>query len=76
MKFIPKISGKINREFSQVKPDGNIYCYQAADVGKVNEPIPTGKILVQLTSDRQLKIEHQSSECGNDAFVNPAMYNR
>ncbi|MAE42571.1 hypothetical protein CMO93_02265 [Candidatus Woesearchaeota archaeon] len=76
-KFIPKDSGFVDREFSQVTADGNIYCYQAADVGKVNEPIPTGKILVQMTSDTQLKIEHQSGSCnGSKNFDNPAIYNR
>ena len=76
-KFEPKTSGKINREFSQVIVDGNIYCYQAADVGKSFESIPTGKILVQLTSDTQLKIEHQTGKCtGSESFKNPEVYNR
>ena len=76
-KFIPKDSGFVDREFSQVTADGNIYCYHAADVGKINEPIPTGKILVQLTSDTQLKIEHKSGSCsGSESFKNPAIYNR
>ncbi|MBN4049020.1 hypothetical protein JYT91_00215 [archaeon AH-315-M20] len=76
-KFIPKTSGKIDREFSQVTTDGNIYCYQAKDVGKSFEPIPTGKILVQLISDTQLKIEHQSGSCtGSFSFNNPTIYNR
>jgi len=76
-KFIPKDSGTANREFSQVKVDENIYCYEGSDVGKSFEPIPTGKILVQLTSDTQLKIEHQTGSCsGSESFKNPEIYNR
>jgi hypothetical protein len=76
-KFIPKTSGKINREFSQVTADGNIYCYKAEEVGKSFEPIPTGKILVQMTSDTQLKIEHKTGSCSsNEQFDDPAVYDR
>jgi len=76
-KFEPKTSGFVDREFSQVKADGNIYCYQAADIGKVNEPIPSGKIIVQLTSNTQLKIEHKSGSCGrSESFSNPSIYDR
>ena len=76
-KFDPKDTGTMDREFSQVTVDGNIYCYQATDVGKSFEPVPTGKILVQLTSDTQLKIEHQTGTCsGSYSFSNPAVYNR
>jgi hypothetical protein len=76
-KFTPKASGRINREFSQVTADGDVYCYQAEDVGKSHEPVPSGKILVQLISDLQLKIEHKSGICSNnEGFVNPEIYNR
>jgi len=61
----PKNSGNIDREFSQVKP-GDIYCYNG-----------DGKILVQLTSRTELKIEHQSGSCGSsNSFKNPNIYER
>ena len=76
-KFIPKTSGTTNREFSQVTNDGKIYCYQPESVGKENDKIPTGKILVQLTSDTSLKIEHQTGSCkSSESFSNPEIYNR
>jgi len=75
--FNPRDSGFINREFSQVKADGNVYCYEAEDVEKFQSSKPTGKIIVQLTSDTQLKIEHKSGSCtGSDNFNNPTIYNR
>jgi hypothetical protein len=76
-KFIPKSSGKINREFSQVTPDGSIYCYEASNVGKPFEAVPSGKILVQMTTDKELMIEHQAGRCsGNFNFNDPEIYKR
>lgn len=75
-KFNPRSSGFINREFSQVKADGKIYCYQAENVGKPFEPMPAGKILVQLMDDDTLNIEHQEGKCaGSENFNNPEAYN-
>ncbi|MEK6983040.1 MAG: hypothetical protein AABX33_00570 [Nanoarchaeota archaeon] len=76
-KFIPRGSGFVNREFSQVTADGNIYCYQAEDVGKSFEPMPTGKILVQLIDEDTLSIEHQAGKCSeSENFKRPGVYNR
>jgi len=36
-----------------------------------------GKILVQMTNDETLQIEHQSGSCsGSESFKNPTVYNR
>ncbi len=68
LEFKPQSSGMVNREFSQVKPDDNIYCYE----GSIS-----GRIVVQMTSDTQLKIEKQNGSCaGSFAFSNPTIYER
>ena len=67
-KFTAKSSGLINREFSQVTLDGNIYCYDQ------DQP---GRILVELLSETELQIEHQSGSCsGTFAFSDPTIYKR
>ncbi|MCH8003299.1 MAG: hypothetical protein IH934_01605 [Nanoarchaeota archaeon] len=76
-KFIPKQSGAINREFSQVTADGTIYCYEGANVIRDFETVPSGKILVEMTGDETLQIERQSGSCsGSESFKNPEIYNR
>ena len=75
--FYPKNSGRINREFTQVTPDGNTYCYQSEDVEKFQNSRPTGKIVVQMTGDETLKIEHQQGSCtGSETLSNPEVYRR
>lgn len=67
--FTPESYGTKNRAFSEVMPDGQIYCYEAS--GK------SGRIIVQLTSQTELKIEKQNESCGDQrAFVNPTKYSR
>ena len=60
-------SGHINREPSEVKADGSVYCYQ-------NEPQPqnsyvqgngSGKILIELDNNKLLKVEYLSGKCSN-----------
>ena len=76
-KFIPKTSGVINREFSQVTADGTIYCYEGSNVIREFETVPSGKILVQLIDEDTLNIEHQTGKCtGSESFKNLAVYNR
>lgn len=70
--FAPTHSGLINREPSEVKSDGNIYCYNAEErFGS------QGKFLVQLISDRTLKTEFQAGTCGTtELFSKPFLYQR
>ena len=66
--FSPQTSGLANRHFSDVTPDGNIFCY---DQGQ------PGKILVQLTGETELSIERQDGSClGTLDFNNPSVYIR
>ncbi|MBS3136124.1 hypothetical protein J4401_04145 [Candidatus Woesearchaeota archaeon] len=68
-KFKPIISGQTNRIFSDVKADENIYCYEGME--------QNGKVLVQMTSSNELKIERLDGRCsGNNAFRNPTLYSR
>lgn len=79
IEFIPLHSGKINREFSEVKADGNIYCYDVTGAWADRDALDkyTGKILVQLIDDRHLKVEHQKGSCSeNEIFVKPFIYQR
>jgi hypothetical protein len=76
-KFEPKNSGYVNREFSQVKSDGKIYCYEGSNIGKSFENVPSGKIIVQMISDSRLNIEHRTGICtGSESFKDFEIYNR
>lgn len=67
--FRPQSSGFVNRSFEQVKPDGYVYCYEAAK--------QSGRILIEMTSPAELKIEYQEKSCSESmAFVNPTIYKR
>jgi len=66
--FTPTSTGNANRRFSDVTADGNIYCFDQ------DQP---GRIIVHLANDTQLEIETQSGSCsGSYAFVNPTVYDR
>lgn len=78
-----KTSGQLNRKFSDVKQDGNIYCYEgtdpyiAIDPAKANKAKQEGKIILQLIDDDTLKVEHQKGSCsGSLSFMNPSIYKR
>jgi hypothetical protein len=69
LEFTPQSLRLVNREFTQVTPDGNVYCYEGSSM--------SGRITVQLTSATELKIEHQDGSCsGSLAFVKPTVYSR
>lgn len=74
IQFSPTSSGLVNREFSQVK-DNQVYCYEGQSIGF--NLSPSGRVLIQLTSDKALKAEYQNSSCqDNFRFVNPKTYYR
>lgn len=77
VQFVPFNSGSINREFSQVKADNQLYCYQDDPNVQMGGFKITGKFLIQLLDDHHLKIENQSGSCQTgDAFKNPFTYER
>ncbi len=65
--FTPMGNGLVNRNFSNVTANGNIYCY--GSLGNnwiVRTPYVQGIILLQLVSTNTLRIEYQSSgSCGS-----------
>jgi len=80
-KFVPEDSDGFNTKFENVKPDGKIYCYdkRVDDPNNYINKGPTGKILVQLINDNELKIELQNGDCpsyGETEFQNPTTYHR
>ncbi|MCH7641480.1 hypothetical protein IID22_04760 [Patescibacteria group bacterium] len=75
--FTPKNDGFINRAFDEVKPGGNIYCYESDPDAYSEKKSTSGKILVKLTSTTELSIEHQSGTCsGSYSFTGPTIYER
>ena len=72
--FTLKNSGTTNRKFSEVTPDGKVYCYEGN--GKQGAKMP-GKIIVEMENSTTIKVEHQSGNCsGSYKFTNPTTYNR
>jgi hypothetical protein len=53
VQFIAKHTGTIDREPSEVKADGKVYCYNFL----------SGKVLTQLVDDRHLRLEYKSGPC-------------
>jgi len=83
--FTPTHSGITNREFSEVKADGKIYCYQSDDnfdgsyLNKDGKTITKKgvKYLLQLVDDTHLQAEIQSGVCDiNESFKNPDIFER
>jgi hypothetical protein len=71
--FAPTHSGLVNREPSEVKADGQVYCYAATITS--NTPLG-GRVLLQLDG-ANLKAEHQDGGCiGTWAFGHPTAYIR
>ncbi|MDO8649714.1 MAG: hypothetical protein Q7K33_00120 [Candidatus Berkelbacteria bacterium] len=65
--FTPLDSGLVNRDFSQVKPDGNVYCYNTKNNYKEDEPTT---IIIQLTNSETLRIEREeASSCNNGPWT-------
>ncbi len=76
-KFTPTDSGLVNRHFSEITADGNIYCYQGLETVNFGFENVPGRIVAQLVSDTELMIEHQAGSCiGDYEFISPLTYNR
>ena len=74
--FSPKTDGQINRDFSQVKVDEKIYCYEGRTAGQ-QQGGQSGRGLIQLDNETTMKVENQSGSCdGNVSFSSPTMYQR
>ena len=76
IQFNPSQTGNINREFSQVKPNGQIYCYEGRSIGQ-QQGGKSGRVLIELTSDTVLKAEYQALSCNESInFNSPTAYER
>ncbi len=61
MMFKPTHSGNIDREPSEVKSDGSVYCYNSNQGGwNIN-----GKVIVQLVDNHHMRVEHLAGSCGS-----------
>ena len=81
VEFTPVVGGTVNRAFIDVTPDSALYCYQRDGTGRheqvQNPDLISGKIIVQLVSATELRVEHQPGSCGSaDGFATPATYFR
>ena len=79
--FSPTHSGLINREFSEVVPSQQIYCYQPdASGSRVSYGTSgqfKGSVLIRLPSASELDVEVRSQDCsGSTAFTNPTRFIR
>ena len=66
--FLPSHSGAVNLSFSNVTPDGKVYCYQTTQQTFSSYEIPKKPVLLlQLLSPTHLRLGVlNASSCGND----------
>ena len=73
--FAVATSGTTNRDFKDVKPDGQVYCYDHFLTGRSAGHLPlstvTGVILLQLPTATTLKVEHQPGDCTTTHTLTP-----
>lgn len=73
--FTPEHTGTVNREFSEITSDGNVYCYEGLMDDGVS-PL-AGRFLLELTSPTELRIEHDNATCAEEReFGTPLLYRR
>ncbi|MFM7212576.1 MAG: hypothetical protein ACKOYQ_11375, partial [Actinomycetota bacterium] len=54
-RFIPQKSGQVNRDFSQVTPDGKVYCY--------DDGLQEAKVLITMPSATKLRVGTTTGSC-------------
>lgn len=77
--FPPEDQGLINREFAQVRPGGQIYCYQGGVSSEFGQRYPEfpGRLLIRMETPATLTAERQDGPCrGGMAFIDPVAYQR
>ena len=78
--FNPTSSGLVNRDFSQVTADGNVYCYQADFYNDLIYSMPPDiAFLVQMTDANDLQIQkYSANSCGAGpwSFTSPVQFTR
>jgi len=73
--FTPKESGIVNLAPEEVKIGETIYCYERTQDAPDYRyrGFETGKILVKLLTDNEIKIEYQSGSCTTPEFTDNAV---
>ncbi|MCX6808779.1 MAG: hypothetical protein NTW50_03890 [Candidatus Berkelbacteria bacterium] len=75
--FPPAHSGTINREPSEIKVDGQIYCFQDDNKKNLSSMGGSGKVLIQLIDDHHIKAENQAGSCSaNESFKTSYNFSR
>lgn len=69
--FIPLQSGAINRDFSTVKPDGSVYCYNIDTGRDLNyQSIGKSAVLLTMPDEKTVRVEKLSSSyCGTGPWA-------
>ncbi len=64
--FDPEEEGLVNRDFSDIKPDGEVYCFETKERSfNPQSEVPKTVIILELTSDTAMRMEKKSgSSCG------------
>jgi hypothetical protein len=81
--FVPTYSGKVNREWSQVTPDNQIYCYDSSGNSPTHSLSANGPsseqsyLLISLTDATHLNAEIGAGNCSNNPnFTHLTQYQR
>lgn len=78
--FSPIHSGSVNREFAEVVPGQEVYCYQpdglSSRAGYGSQAVFRGSVLVRLASATELDVEQRAEACSSTTFTNPTRYIR
>lgn len=68
--FEPQSTGTTNRDFKDIKSDGNVYCFNnflsGQSVGQLNLSTLNGVLLMQMPNEKTLKVEYQPGSCGDE----------
>jgi hypothetical protein len=69
--FNPKSTGLINRNFADVKVDGNIYCYTLDLLGFVNvgNSIPGTSIIIRMDGTTTMSAEKRNCDCSCSPYL-------
>lgn len=61
--FMPKNSGNVNRDFSEVKPDGSVYCYETTSSPnpKTHSGGQKSVLYLSMPNDETIRVEKASS---------------
>jgi len=65
--FEPQTNGTTNRDFKDIKPDGQLYCFdqfkKGHTVGKIPLSEATGVIIMSMPDEKKLKVEYHPGTC-------------